>query len=135
VEIPENSGKRGLMSLYGNLSPHLQSSQADVAQLVEQSIRNRSRLSRIISFQSVAIRRLELYGLFERIEASLFQRSFLDCCSGIVLDIENQPTSVSRSASQWRFSFAPNIRGATFVGHLAQWRPLQALGALFQPKA
>ncbi len=29
------------MSLYGNLSPHLQSSQADVAQLVEQSIRNR----------------------------------------------------------------------------------------------
>ncbi len=29
------------MSLYGNLLRHLQSSQADVAQLVEQSIRNR----------------------------------------------------------------------------------------------
>ena len=29
------------MSLYGNLPRHLQSSQADVAQMVEQSIRNR----------------------------------------------------------------------------------------------
>ena len=41
MEIPENSGKPGLVSLYGNLPRHLQSSQADVAQLVEQSIRNR----------------------------------------------------------------------------------------------
>ena len=41
MEKAESSGKSGLASLYGNLGRHLESSQADVAQLVEQSIRNR----------------------------------------------------------------------------------------------
>ena len=41
VETAQSGGKQGFASLYGFGNPQLQSDKADVAQLVEQSIRNR----------------------------------------------------------------------------------------------